>query len=138
MNNSKLEAVKNMDHFDFTKWACELMLGKVNFTSRNNGVDGVVSTISSNPEFHGAPIQVKQIKNVGVFEIGFFTHALMCMQKKVGFFIAFSFTEVAEKTISELNQEGTIKIHLLTVDEMIGKTFEEITANLEDATSTNI
>ena len=132
MINQMLETVKNMNHFDFTKWACEVVLGKVNFTSRNDGVDGVVSTVPSDPKFHGAPIQVKQIRNAGVLEIGFFTHALMCMQMKIGFFIAFSFTETAEKAISDLNQEGKIKIHLLTVDEIIGKTFEEITANLED------
>ena len=71
MNDSKLETVKNMDHFDFTKWACELMSGKVNFTSRNNGVDSVVSTIPSNPKFHGAPIQVRQMENVGICSIGF-------------------------------------------------------------------
>ena len=132
MINQMLETVKNMNHFDFTKWACEVVLGKVNFTSRNDGVDGVVSTVPSDPKFHGAFIQVKRKENVGIRDIGLFTHSLMNTERKVGFLIAFSFNKGAEKAISDLNQEGKIKIHLLTVDEIIGKTFEEITANLED------
>ena len=140
--NSKVEAnvcnleisygdVRNMSPLEFQEWACKTMSGEVLYGGMDDGIDGLVHTSPTKPRYHGSPIQVKRSEKVGPNMIRIFIESMKKMPRENSFLIAFSFTESALEKASEFNQGTSGKIHLLTVEEIMGKNFEEIIEGIE-------
>lgn len=125
------EILRNMDPCDFEKWVCKVMSAKTTLSMGDMGVDGIVETPSSSPKYHGAVIQVKRSDSVGSPVVDHFIGTMKKLNRNIGFLIGFSFTATAKERIEEHNETESSKIYLISVENIVGKTFNEITAALE-------
>ena len=137
------EDIKKMEPHEFQNWVCQKMQA-IN-TSPNSktasggdgGIDGVIQTPLTNPKYHGAPIQVKHSKDknkgIGVNVVRNFFAAMHENNKKTGFIVGISFGSGAKELVAKYRNEGSVRIHLLTVEDIIdSKDLSDITSKLKE------
>lgn len=117
--------LKQMHPFDFQNWAVTALGGVTGGKGADKGIDGKLYIHSEKPSdlltsmnaYY--PIQVKQRDKVGRPEIDSFETVLRREKKKVGYFIAFSFTKDSYKEVKRAAKDDDLFIHLVSVNELI-------------------
>ena len=132
------EEIGNMEPHEFQNWVCQKMYAKntspdaKKASGADGGVDGVMQTPLTFPEYHRAPIQVKQSKGVGINTVKNFFATMHGLKKDIGFIVALSFGKGAKELVAKYKNEGSVTIYLLTVEDIIDKTiFDDIASNLK-------
>lgn len=134
------EEIKKMKSYEFQNWVCQKMSAKN--TSPNpekdsgadGGVDGIIHSPLLNPKYHGCPIQVKrQTQSVGINTVKNFFASMHDVKKDVGFIVALSFGSGAKEQVAKYKNEGSVIIHLLTVEDIVNaQDLDEITSKLRE------
>lgn len=134
-----VEEVSAMEPHEFQDWVCKRMTAKntspnpKTASGADGGVDGVVHSPLLNPEFHKAPIQVKQSNGVGINTVKNFFATMDDLERGVGFIIALSFGKGARELVAKYKNRGKVTIHLLTVDDIIdAQDLGDITSKLKE------
>ena len=132
------DEIGNMEPHEFQNWVCQKMSAKntspnaKTASGADGGVDGIMQTPLTFPEYHRAPIQVKQSKGVGINTVKNFFATMHGLKKDIGFIVALSFGKGAKELVAKYKNEGSVTIYLLTVEDIIDKTiFDDIASNLK-------
>lgn len=133
------EEIEKMEPHEFQNWVCKQMSAKntspdpKKASGADGGIDGVVHSPLLNPKYHGAPIQVKQSKGVGINTVKNFFATMDDMEKDVGFIVALSFGKGARELVEKYKNKGKVTIHLLTVEDIVdAHDLDEITRKLRE------
>lgn len=128
-----------MEPHEFQNWVCEKLSARNTSKSAkkpsggDGGIDGIIHTPVTNPKYHESPIQVKQSSSVGVNTVRNFFAAMHDVKKETGFIVALSFGKGAKEQVAKYKNEGSVTIHLLTLQDIIEtKSFKEIVSMLNE------
>ena len=117
-----LKYLEKLAPFDFQNWVIvDKFLGKVSVRkSGDMGIDGFTPEILG-----GFPIQVKQSESVGRNVVDNFETAILRINKKKGYIVAYSFVRGAYEEVARAKNQNGVDIILRTAQELIDGKVEE-------------
>ena len=116
--------LRAMEEFHFQEWVCQKMLAKntspdpTRPSGADGGIDGIIEHPLSTGIYMNSPIQVKRSEKIGRKTVEEFAGALARRGKTIGFFIALSFGDGAEKVVKEIRKNGGNKIILINAADL--------------------
>jgi DNA modification methylase len=124
------DKLRKMPHFEFENWAVIALGGIPNKTQVGDmGIDGRIYPVGSAPKESENvelgfmddwyPIQVKQLDKVGRPDIDMFEAAMIRANRRLGFFVAFAYTQDAETEASRFFVREHRNIKLITVRDIL-------------------
>jgi len=126
------EMLHKLPPFEFENWAVIALGGIPNKTQvGDKGIDGRIYPVSSMPRQAGEavgelafmddwyPIQVKQKDRAGRPDIDSFEAAMLRANRKIGFFVAFDYSEDALTEIDAFFRRSGVMIRALTVKDIL-------------------
>lgn len=134
-----VEEISIMEPHEFQNWVCQKMSARntspnaKTASGADGGVDGTIQSPLTNPKYHKAPIQVKRSTGVGINTVKNFFATMHDLKRDVGFIVALSFGSGAREQVATYRNEGSVTIHLLTVEDIIdAKDLSDITSKLKE------
>ena len=124
---------RKMEPAHFQQWVCTRMSARNTSpdpekTPPDGGVDGIVkSTVFTDKESVGAPIQVKRntTSGVGVNTIRNFFAVMHDLKKTKGYVVAISFGKGAVEQVAKYKNEGSVEIILVKAEDIAEKGYFE-------------